>query len=96
MVPIAVPGRVSILARGCGHLRKIADRSPRCQLCQTEIQNFGVPALGDKNVGRLDVAMDDAFRVRRIERVGNLNPQLQHLLERQRLAGNAVLQVCRP
>ncbi len=51
-----------------------------------------MPALGDENVGGLDVAMDDSFHMRRIESVRNLNPQLQHLLKRQRLAGNAVLQ----
>ena len=36
--------------------------------------------------------MNDSFAVGRIECVGNLSAQLQHLLERQRLAGNAVLQ----
>ena len=49
-------------------------------------------ARGDKYVRGLDVAVDDSFGVCRIECVRNLNPQLQHLLERQRLAGNAVLQ----
>ena len=80
-----------VLARS-GHRRKIHGTARRSQLCQTEIQYLGVAALGDKYVRRLDVAMNDSLGVRRIERVRNLNPQLQHLLKRQRLAGNAVLQ----
>ncbi len=39
--------------------------------------------------------MDDSFRVRRVQCVGNLDSQLQYLLKRQWLAGNAVLQ-CLP
>jgi hypothetical protein len=40
---------------------------------QTEIENLGVSALGDKNVGGLDVAMDDALGVRGVEAVCNVN-----------------------
>ena len=50
------------------------------------------PAFGDENIGGLDVAVHDPFRVRGIQGVGDLNSQLQHLLGWQRLAGNAVLQ----
>ena len=42
---------------------------------QPEIENLGVPALGHKNIRGLDVAMDDALRVRRIERVGDCRCQ---------------------
>jgi hypothetical protein len=42
---------------------------------QTEIQNLGVSALGDEDVGRFDVAMDDALAVCRVERIGNLDGQ---------------------
>src|ERR1700732_1932463 len=49
-------------------------------------------ALSDKDVSRLDVAMDDSFGMRRIQCVRNLDSQLQHLLKRQRLAGDAFLQ----
>jgi hypothetical protein len=42
-------------------------------LRQTKIKNLGVPALGDKNVRRLDVAMDDSLLVGGIESVGNLD-----------------------
>jgi hypothetical protein len=30
---------------------------------QREVENLGVPALGDEDVGRFDVAVDDAFCV---------------------------------
>jgi hypothetical protein len=39
---------------------------------QAEIKNLGVPPLGDENVGGFDITMNDAFAVRSIERVGNL------------------------
>ncbi len=44
---------------------------------QTEIENLGVSALGDKDVGGFDVAMNDALGVRGIESVGDLDRQRQ-------------------
>ncbi len=64
----------------------------RRQLRQTEIQNLGLPSLHQKNVRRLDVAMDDAFGVRRVQPIGNLNPDLQKLRYLHRLPADAVLQ----
>ena len=49
-------------------------------------------ATRDKNVGRLDVAMNDALAVGGIERVGNLDCQVKKQLGLQRLAGDLVLQ----
>ncbi len=49
-------------------------------------------SLRDKNVCGLNVAVNDSFRVRCVQRVGNLNPQFQHLLDVQRFARNAMLQ----
>src|SRR5712691_8571647 len=40
---------------------------------QSEVQDLGVPTFGDKDVRRLDVAMDDPFGVRRIERIGDFD-----------------------
>jgi hypothetical protein len=51
-----------------------------------------VPALGDKYVCRLDVAVNNSLRVRRVQCVRDFNSQVQHLLQRQRLAGNALLE----
>ena len=44
-------------------------------LRQTEVENFGVSALGDENVGRLDVAMNNALGVGGVERIGDFDAQ---------------------
>ena len=59
---------------------------------KTEIQHLGLPAPGDENVRRLDVAMDDSRAVRRVQGVRELNGQVQQLLQRQRLARNQILE----
>jgi hypothetical protein len=64
----------------------------RRQLRKPKIQNFSVPTLGDENVRGFDVAMDDPFRMRRIERVGNFDSQLEQHFELDRAASDAVLQ----
>jgi hypothetical protein len=43
------------------------------QLRQTEIENLGVPTFRSEYVGRLDVAVDDAFGVGGIESIGILS-----------------------
>jgi hypothetical protein len=42
-----------------------------------EVENFGVAPLGDKNVGRLNVAVNDSFAVGRVERVGDVDAEIQ-------------------
>ncbi len=66
-MPSVVPGLVRVLfvnrARLCVGRCDLARRTAsRCDLRQPEIENLGVPALGDKNVGGLDVAVDDSLR----------------------------------
>jgi hypothetical protein len=41
-------------------------------LREPEIQNLGMPVFGYKNVRGLDVAVNDALCVRRIQSIGNL------------------------
>jgi len=57
---------------------------------ESKVQNLHVPALGNENVLRLDVAMDDAFGVCRDERVRRLRAPIEQGIERQRLSSNAL------
>ncbi len=68
------------VGRGRGHFR------------QAEIENLGVAALGDENVGGLDVAMDDVFAVRGIERIGDFDGQAEQHVHFERAPGDAVLE----
>ena len=43
---------------------------------QAEVQNLGVAAIGNEDIRRLDIAVNDAFRVRGIQRIGNLDRQV--------------------
>ena len=61
-------------------------------LRQSEIQNLCVPALGDEDIGRLDVTVDDALRMCGIHGIGNFDSERQHHLDVQWFAGDPVLQ----
>jgi hypothetical protein len=47
--------------------------SRRTGFGNTEIENLGVLALGDKDISGFDVAVNDLCGVRRIERIGDLD-----------------------
>jgi hypothetical protein len=49
-------------------------------------ENLGLLAIGDEDVGRLDVAVQDAARVRGVERVGNLHAEPQQHADLERPA----------
>jgi len=66
--------------------------SPPDSLSQTEIKNLGVPALGDKNIGGLDIAVNDAFAVSGVERVRDFDSQWEKQFQVERAPANAVLQ----
>jgi len=53
----------------------------RHQLGQSEIQDLRLAARSDEDVRRLNVAVNHAFRMGRIERVGNLNAKIEQLLQ---------------
>ena len=62
------------------------------QLGQPEIENLGVAVSRKKDVRGLDVAMDDAFGMRSDERVGNLDGDVEKLVEFHGLAAETLLQ----
>ena len=64
----------------------------QCHLCQPEIQNLGVSAFGHENVCRLDVAVDDAFRMGCVQRISDLDRQGQQDVQLQGPSCDAVLQ----
>ena len=56
------------------------------QLGETEVEHLRVAARGDEDVRGLDVAMDDALRVCRIERVGDFDAELDDPIELERVS----------
>jgi len=61
-------------------------------LGQPEIQNLCVAAFGDKNIGGLDVAVDDPLGVGSVQRVGDLDFERQNEFGFQRTPSDALLQ----
>ena len=61
-------------------------------LGQSEIKNLRVPALGDENIRRLDIAVHDPLRMSGIESVGNFDGQRENQFRFQRTPADAVLQ----
>jgi hypothetical protein len=58
---------------------------------QAEIENLRLPALGDEDVSGLDVPMNNAFRMGGVERIGNLDAELEDFVRLERLTGDMVL-----
>ncbi len=52
------------------------------ELCQTEIHELCLASRGYENVSGLDVAVDDAFFVRGVERVGGVNTDVEECIHR--------------
>ncbi len=59
---------------------------------EPEIQNLGLPAIGDENIRGLDVAMHDAFRVRRVECIRDSGAQVQKHFDIERPVIERVLE----
>ena len=63
----------------------VAGRTDR-HLCQPKVENLGVAAFGYEDVGWLDVAVDDAFAVRGIQRICNFDAQINKAVNLERAA----------
>ena len=57
---------------------------------QPEVENLRLTSIGDEDICGLDVAMDDALRVCRVESVGDLNTQIKHRFDLQRLTSDSM------
>lgn len=62
-----------------------------CNFGQTEVEDFGMAATSDENVGGLDVPMNDTLRMGCIQTVGNVNSENKELFEVHGTAGNGML-----
>ena len=61
---------------------------------EAEVENFCCAALGDENVGGLNVAVDYAGAMSGVERVGDFDADFEKAIEFERAAGDDVLE-CR-
>ena len=61
-------------------------------LRQSEVQNLGMSALGNEDVRRFDVAVDDAFGMRGIKGIRNLDAERENQFRVHRAIADAVLQ----
>ena len=61
-------------------------------LGQPKVKNLGLSALRDEKICGFHIAMHDPFVVGCIQCIGDLNPEVQHLLGGERLAGNEVFE----
>ena len=79
-------------------LIRSADRGVRIraaglvELGDAEIEHLDRAASRHEQVRGLDVAMHDALRVSGVERIGQLRAELEHFVERQPAARDAILQ----
>ena len=48
-----------------------------------------MPPISDKNIGRLDVPVNDAFRVSGVQSIGNLNSQSEQNFRLDGLSADA-------
>src|ERR1700723_87135 len=61
-------------------------------LGQTEVENLGLIAIRYKDVGRFDVAVNDALGVRTVEGVSDLDAEVEKFIQLHRLPVDRALQ----
>jgi hypothetical protein len=60
----------------------IAVAAQERSLRQPEIEDLRMASAGNKDIRRLDIPVNDAARMRRIESIGDLDRQREQLLDR--------------
>ena len=97
-VPSSTPACVMAGDVSIGECDRIAVRAAcRVQrLGQAEVEHLDDAVGRDLHVGRLEIAVDDAALVRRLERLGDLPRDGQRLVERQRPTRDAIGERRRP
>ena len=88
-VPRVIPGDVSASTTCDVRLHGILAAQ---QLGEAEVHHLHVAALGEEDIRGLDVAMHDALRVRGVERVGDLDADVDNLLDLERAGRDAIVQ----
>ena len=78
-----VPGLVSCSCDMSG--RRFGAAGRRRLLGQAEVQDLDLSRLGDKDIGRLDVAMDDSFGMSGVQAVGDLDGNIQRFINLHRV-----------
>src|SRR5215471_11703692 len=64
----------------------------RRQFRKTKIQNLCLTARSDKDVSRLDIAVNDSLGVRGLQGAGDLDPDVQRIVKAHRTAVDALLE----
>ena len=80
-VPAIVPGALSATVGGVRQVASSAVIVTATQLGQAEVEHLHGAVGADHDVGRFQIAMDDAAGVRRRQRIGDGNGDPQHLAE---------------
>jgi len=70
----------------------MAGSANRVNLASPEVENLDLSALCNENVGRLNVAMNDALGVGCVERIGSWPPSFEQAVKRKGTAGKSCLQ----
>ena len=98
-MPNVEPGLVKCSSTAAAVVRRLhyVGRFPGCgrapfYLCQAEIENLGVPALGDEDIRGLDVTVNNAAGVRRVEGIGDLDAQRKNRFQLHRAIADQVLE----
>ena len=75
-----------------GSLRGIVGSRVGVKFGEAEVEDFGMIAFGDEDVGGFDIAMDDALGVSGVESVGNFDGEREKIESFDGLAADAVFQ----